>query len=255
MTYNQFLDQFLTDLVSVFSWVKRNLFPVTPVGRSFYSSHLIFTIIGLGLIVTVIEELAGILSSFRFGGLLFRHFRVLYPRSYQVAESFPDYSKEKVARSYRSLFRPFYRQKYTGKYFISYNGKYYPVSVPRYNPFAIARFRSEYKAGNIIDYSHLYNSTYNQEYHGSIGRALAKPISKGFYSLNDNFFNYDSGTSSSGYAGSGEISLMSEDPSLAERISYSSHQDQIFNDGSSEESFTVDGGSFNEYSVSYEDDN
>ena len=137
MTYNQFLDQFLTDLVSVFSWVKRNLFPVTPVGRSFYSSHLIFTIIGLGLIVTVIEELAGILSSFRFGGLLFRHFRVLYPRSFQVLES-PDYTKEKVVRPYRLLFD----QKYNNKYFIRYNGRYNPQ---RENLYIIHYMKSDYR--------------------------------------------------------------------------------------------------------------
>lgn len=169
MTYNEFLDGFILNLAQVFSWIKRNLFPITPTGRSFYSNHLIFTIIGLGLIVTVIEEIAGILSSFRFGGLIFRHFKILYPRSFQVLES-PDYTKEKVVRPYRLLFD----QKYNGKYFIRYNGRYYPFRVNRFNPFSVMAFRSQLKAGNLISYNELYKGSRVEDYRGSFIQGIIK---------------------------------------------------------------------------------
>lgn len=189
MTYSEYLTSFTQEFISVLNWIKINLFRL----NEMFTNYLVFTLIGISFILLVIEEIVGIITSFRFGGFIFRHFRIFYPRSYEVADKFPDYSKEGRIRPFRPFYKAFYKQKYQGKYFIKYNGRYYPVSVPRYNPFAIAKFKAEYKAGNIISYDSLYKSGSPADYKGSAFKGLGKTIGKklGGYSLSGMFSSED----------------------------------------------------------------
>ena len=171
MTYSKFLEQFMTDLRAVMRWIRYSLFPSSSnPDLPIFSNHMIFTIMTFSLLLFIIEEFVGILTSFRFGGLVFRLFRVYRPRKfdvdYKIGEA-PDYSKEKHIRPYRFLINPFYRAKYTGKYFIKYGNRYFPVKVPRYNPFAMRQFKIAYGAGKIISYDTLMKQNYSNSYNNS----------------------------------------------------------------------------------------
>lgn len=175
MTYNEFLTSFTQDFLIVLNWIKTNLFIRL---NDMFTNYLVFTLIGISFILFVIEEIVGVITSFRFGGFIFRHFRIFYPRPFEVSEKFPDYSKESRVRPFRPFYRAFYRQKYSGKYFINYNGRYYPTSMPRFNPFAISKFNAEYRAGNIISYSQLYKSSVNSSYTSNNISGIAKRMYK-----------------------------------------------------------------------------
>lgn len=171
MTYSEFLQQFMTDLRAVMRWVRYSLFPSNSnPDLPIFSNHMIFTIMSFSLLLFIIEEFVGILTSFRFGGLVFRLFRVFRPRrfdvDYKIGDA-PDYSKEKHIRPYRFFINPFYRAKYTGKYFIKYGNRYFPVKVPRYNPFAMRQFKIAYGAGKIISYDTLMKHNYSNSYNPS----------------------------------------------------------------------------------------
>lgn len=167
MTYSEFLLSFVNGLRDVFDWLRYNLFPSQLHDNlPFFSQHLIFTLMALSLLLLMIEEFVGIITSWRFGGLFFRLFRIIRPRGYDVdykVSEAPDYSKENKYRPYRFFMNPFYRQKYTGKYFMIYQGRYFPVRVPRYNPFAMRRFNAAYNAGHIVSYDKIVNLRYNSE--------------------------------------------------------------------------------------------
>lgn len=171
MTYSEFLQHFMTDLRAVMRWVRYSLFPSSSnPDLPFFSNHMIFTIMAFSLLLFIIEEFVGILTSFRFGGLFFRLFRVYRPHRYDVDYKIgeaPDYSKEKHIRPYRFFFNPFYRAKYTGKYFIKYGNRYFPVKVPRYNPFAMKQFKIAYGSGKIISYDTLMKQNYSNSYNNS----------------------------------------------------------------------------------------
>ena len=250
MTYSQYLNSFVQDFLRVLSWIKLNLFPL----ETMFSDYLVFTLIGFGFFMLIIEEVVGIITSFRFGGFIFRHFRVLSPRSYQVPDTFPDYSKEKIVRPYRPFYKASYRQKYTGKYFIRYNGRYYPVHVPRYNPFAIAKFNAAYKAGNIVSYDSLYKANGVTDYKGSAFKGIGKFIA-GHYKGHTMEDNTEIVTQSSGAAEDSSAFLVDPeaDDSLWQSAMYSSRLD--FSDGGSETTGSVEGGEFSDYfGISYEDE-
>ena len=251
MTYSQYLTDFFSGLGSVMNWIRTRLFPVTANGRALYNHPLVFTIMGIGLILLIIEELIGLITSLRFGGFLFRHFRPWFLRGYQVQENFPDYTKENRVKPYRPFYKAFYRAKYTGKYFINYNGRYYPVKVPRYNPFAISRFKSEYKAGNIISYSQLFNENYNHSYTGSsIGKAFGKALGKKSYSMFGEVphtysegFNFDNPTSD------GEPYHPMVEASLEEQLLYNGFEPDSTSEssGSSDDETSV-----NDWGITYD---
>ena len=176
MTYSEFLESFLSGMHAVLRWIRLNFFG--EMGYLF-NNHLIFTIMGISIILFMIEEFMGLLTSFRFGGLFFRRFGILSPRSYRTdytREVNPDYTKEEHPKPYRI----FYRSRVAPAYFMKYNGRYYQVYRPRYNPFAIARFNAAYKAGSIVSYNQLYNSKgsplYNQRYKDEYNPSSSSPL-------------------------------------------------------------------------------
>ena len=162
MNYDSFLNNFLSGISQCLDWLK-NLF-IDSVGISSGSSEgsalfthpLIFTIMGISLFTLIIEELVGVLTSFRFGGFFFRRFgrgygsgyrtkyETEYPKSYEV-----DYSVE-TAKPFKSRFGT--------KYFINYNGKLYPLYHSRFNPFYFREFNVAYKSGRIVSYNQIYGS-------------------------------------------------------------------------------------------------
>lgn len=176
MTYSEFLQSFLSGMHAVLSWIRNNFFG--DMGYLF-DNHLIFTLMGISIILFMIEEFMGLLTSFRFGGLFFRRFGIFTPRSYRTdytREVNPDYTKEEHPKPYRI----FYRSRVAPAYFMKYNGRYYQVYRPRYNPFAIARFNAAYKAGSIVSYNQLYNSKgsplYNQRYKDEYNPSSSSPL-------------------------------------------------------------------------------
>lgn len=168
MSYSDFLNKIFDGLEQVVFWLKSTLFPSAFSDENpIYVNYYFFTFFGISLLLIVLEELFGLLTAFKFGGFFMRRFRVHFPRGYDLdykVEDSPDYTKDSRIRPFGFFMRPFYRQKYTGKYFINYNGRYFPVRVPRYNPFAIRKFNAEYKAGHIVSYDKVFGNSYNSEF-------------------------------------------------------------------------------------------
>lgn len=224
MTYSDYLNGFIQDFLRVLGWIKLNLFPL----QTMFSDYLIFTLIGFGFFMLIIEEVVGIITSFRFGGFIFRHFRVLSPRSYQVPDTYPDYTKEKRVRPYRPFYKASYRQKYTGKYFINYNGRYYPVNVPRYNPFAIHKFNADYKAGKIVTFGSSYDHTYKGSMFKGAGRGLGKGFFKNLLSgkydgfLHNGNSDYDLDSLDENYSGDSGLSFADELPKSNSDLNFES---------------------------------
>lgn len=170
MDYSDFLSWFFEGLGSVFTWIRFRLFPSFLGNNSILSNHLVFTFMGISIIFFVIEELIGLFTSFEFGGIFLRLFRVFIPHKYDIdykVSEAPDYSKEGKIKAYGHFMNPFYRSKFTGKYFISYNGRYFPVRVPRYNPFAMRSFKAAYNSGKIISYDQIMKQNYKNSYNAS----------------------------------------------------------------------------------------
>ena len=160
MSYSDFLSSFFTGMTQCTRWLK-NLF-VGPLGEGspLFTEHLIFTIIAISVFLLLIEEILGLISSFRFGGFLFRRFgrpygsgyftryETEYPKSYEV-----DYS------SHHKVF-PF-GSKYRSKYFIEYDGRYYPFRHSPYNPFFRKEFNNAFREGRIVSSSQIHQRNGN----------------------------------------------------------------------------------------------
>ena len=153
MTYSEFVSSFFDGLTLCTRWLKTHLFALD--GNSLFSDNLIFTILAISIFLLLIEEILGLITSFRFGGFLFRRFGRSYGSGYKVKyeQEYPkayevDYSSEHNIKPFRSGFRT--------KYLISYNGKYYPFRHSRFNPFYARQFNSAYRSGMIVSASDIY---------------------------------------------------------------------------------------------------
>ena len=63
MDYSDFLSWFFEGLGSVFTWIRYRLFPSYLGDNSILSNHLVFTFMGISIILFVIEELIGLFTS------------------------------------------------------------------------------------------------------------------------------------------------------------------------------------------------
>lgn len=178
MSYSSFLNQFFSGLRDVLEWLKDYLFPsLFNQDNPLFVNYYVFTFMGISLFLFILEEIAGLLTSFRIGGLFFRRFRFFQPRSYdldyKVSEA-PDYTKENTIKPYKPFYKSLYGAKYTGKYFIKYNNRYFPVRVPKYNPFAMRSFNLRYNAGQIVSYDQMMKQNYNHHYSQDFKTSFSK---------------------------------------------------------------------------------
>lgn len=167
MTYSEFLNTFFSGMTQCTRWLKV-LFTGGGEGSPLFTEHLIFTIMAMSVFLLLIEEILGLISSFRFGGFIIRRFSSNYRSGYKVIydNEYPkpyevDYSTDKIIKPFKSGYR--------GKYFIKYNGKYYPFTHSRYNPFYARQFNSAYKSGFIVSASQIYGQKLGGGFNSSIG--------------------------------------------------------------------------------------
>lgn len=203
MNYDSFLGNFLSGISQCLDWLK-NLFvdadgvaTGSSEGSAIFTHPLIFTIMGISLFTLIIEELVGVLTSFRFGGFFFRRFgrgygsgyrtkyETEYPKSYEV-----DYSVE-TAKPFKSRFGT--------KYFINYNGKYYPFYHSRYNPLYARQFNVAYRAGRVATASQIYGQKISNANSSSYGNSYSSYSSSFNPKVLKEAFKYGSDIAQNGF--------------------------------------------------------
>lgn len=168
--FTGFFSDFFSGLRSIGSWVL-NIFRDSPL----LYNPLIFTIISLSVIAFIIEELIGLLTSFRFGGWFIRGFRSFFVRPFSSFETLynseftNNYDKGDRVKSFRSLRNP--------KYFVSYNGRLFPVFNKRYlSKYSAAGYRV-FSASQVKSIGRSFSKSFS-----SSGSKGGSGLSSGFKS-------------------------------------------------------------------------
>lgn len=218
--FTGFFSDFFSGLRSIGSWVL-NIFRDSPL----LYNPLIFTIISLSVIAFIIEELIGLLTSFRFGGWFIRGFKSFFVRPFSPFETLynseftNNYDKGERVKSFHSMRNP--------KYFVSFNGRLFPVYNKRYlSKYSTSGYRV-FTAGQVKSFGRSFSQSFS-----SSGGKGSSGMSSGFNSTSA-AYNVKSGSFEK--LGSQSLGLKSFGNELGDKLS-----DQIDKHKKSDSSATTE---------------